>query len=287
MKSPNLIGRFLRTGVLVFAFALLAACAIPAELSSLTSTLPEYEPSPEIVQLASEATMTTKARDLFFGARPEIDTDRSVFEEHCQAPVSTTSVELGCYTSDNRIYLLRLSDPQLSQMMIVTAAHEMLHAAYSHLGASDRAALDAALESQVVRIRDRNLAQELSQYRVFEPGQRDNELHSIIGAEYAPLDPRLEQYYHQYFDNRQVLVANAQKSSQLFAHLQRTLDNLQAQIDNLRTQMSLYRRRGNLRAYNALVPQFNALIREYNQTVLQYNSLSRSLVGQESPASPE
>ncbi|MGB8648672.1 MAG: hypothetical protein WCF84_25770 [Anaerolineae bacterium] len=273
--------------LLIVALGALAACQLPANLLTLATATPDYHPPAEIAQLANAATMTDKARALFYATRPGIDDDRTVFEQHCQAPVSATTVELGCYTTDNRIYILRISPPQLSEMMVVTAAHEMLHAAYAQLAASDRATLTNQLEAQVTQIHDGDLAQELRQYRVTEPGQRDNELHSIIGTEYAPLSPALEQYYRQYFANRMAVVNAARQFNQTFAQLQATLDSVQAQINTMRQQMDADRRRGNVKAYNALVPKFNALVQQYNQTVEQYNALSRSLIGVEAPASTQ
>lgn len=274
---------------------LLLACTAPSTLfhalipqpTDLTPVASNYQPPAEIVQLAQAATMTAKARDIFYAAQPEIDADRATFEQHCQAPISSNSIELGCYTSDNRIYILLIAEPQLKEEMVVTAAHEMLHAAYGQLDQSQLDLLNPELENQVSLIHSVDLNAVLRDYRITEPGQRDNELHSIIGTEYAPLAPALEQYYSQYFTNRQAVVADARQFNQVFAQLKATLNNLQTQISQLRSQMAADRRRGNRAAYNALVPRFNALVTEYNQNVAEYNALSRSLLGEESPASSQ
>ncbi len=280
--------RLPRFALLVLLLAVLLACQLPTgQLLVFATPTPDYQPPAEIARLATAATMTDKARAILYAARPQIDDDRGTFEQHCQAPVSATTVELGCYTADNRIYILRITAPQLSEVMVVTAAHEMLHAAYAQLSATDRNALTPHLEGQVTEIHDGDLAQELRQYRVTEPGQRENELHSILGTEYAPLTATLEQYYRLYFTNRMAVVSAARQFNQAFARLQTTLDNLQAQINTLRQEMDSYRRKGNIKAYNSLVGKFNALVQQYNQTVDQYNALSRSLIGTEAPASTQ
>jgi uncharacterized protein YukE len=246
-----------------------------------TATASQVQAPADIAQLATEAMMTAKAKAIFFAAKPEIDTDRFTFEQHCQTQVSANNVELGCYTPDNRIYVLNIGDPRLTEEMVVVAAHEMLHAAYAQLSSSDRKALDAQLEVQVSQIHSSELTQELRAYRITEPGQRDNELHSLLGTEFAPLNSGLEKYYSQYFSNRGAVVKDAQGFNNVFAQLQTSLSGLKSQIIQMRNKMRSDLARGSVRAYNALVPEINNLVKQYNQTVSQYNAISRELLGQE------
>ena len=110
--------------------------ALPRQwLRKRASPPPSQRPipsDPELVRLADAATMTPHARDIFYRSVPQIDSDRALFEAHCNLPnVPDSSVELACYApSDNRIFILRIDDPQLKSEMVVAAAHEMLHAAY-------------------------------------------------------------------------------------------------------------------------------------------------------------
>jgi hypothetical protein len=277
----------------VLLAALLGGCAAPDIVLSDTvrtlralavTRLPAPPPSAEAVQLTDAAGMTAAARTIFYAAQPVVDADRSAFEAHCRAPLAGNSVELGCYTPDNRIYVLKIDNPKLSGEMAVVAAHEMLHAAYGLYTTSERNTLTAQLEATVTRLRDPGLAQTLKLYAASEPDERENELHSILGSEYGQLDPALEAHYRQYFSDRAALVQAAGQFNRAFSDLQATLNSLRAQIDQIKQQMAADRRSGNVRAYNALVPQYNALIKQYNQTVVQYNTLSRSLAGEEAPA---
>ncbi|HMD87760.1 MAG TPA: hypothetical protein VKF38_01230 [Anaerolineaceae bacterium] len=252
----------------------------PLEETATAQSLQMQVPA-EIAQLAEEATMTNEAKAIFFAAKPEIDIDRQSFEQHCMTMVSANNVELGCYTPDNRIYILNISDPRLSEEMVVVAAHEMLHAAYAQYSLSEINTLDAQLEAQVSHIHNADLTEELRAYRITEPGQRDNELHSLLGTEFAPLSSELENHYSQYFSNRAAIVKDAQDFNNVFAQLQASLNVLESQIIQMRNKMRGDLARGNIRAYNALVPQFNNLVKQYNQTVNQYNAISRELVGQE------
>lgn len=246
-----------------------------------------HPPSAQVQTIAAQAQMTPKAREIFFAAQPVIDTDRKTFEQHCSAPVTPNSVELGCFTSDNHIYLLKIDNAQLANQLAVTASHEMLHAAYQQLPESEQTTVDKELEVELPQLQDSSLARELQGYQQTEPGQRDNELHSIVGTEYPNLTPELERYYSQYFTDRSTVVGYALQFNQTFTTLETNLSNLETQIRSERRQMTRLLRGGDIPAYNQLVPQVNELIQAYNADVDQYNQLSRSLRGEEAPTSNE
>ncbi|MDR3573597.1 MAG: hypothetical protein P4L50_07040 [Anaerolineaceae bacterium] len=257
------------------------------QLEATSTVHPQGQIPADIAQLAAQAGMTAKAKAIFFAANPEIDSDRLIFEQHCQTQVSANNIELGCYTSDNHIYLLNIGDPRLSEEMVVVAAHEMLHAAYAQLSSSERDVLDAQLEAQVSRIHSTELTQEIRAYRLTEPGQRDNELHSLLGTEFAPLSPGLEKYYAQYFSNRGAIVKDAQNFKAVFTQLSVSLSSLRSKISQMRNNMRIDLARGRIQSYNSLVPQINSLVQEYNQTANQYNLVGRELLGQESSAASQ
>ena len=266
----------------------LGPCAVvPAALKTLGDLgvpgFNNYKPAPVIVALADAAKLSDKGRQIFYSAQPEVDADRTTFEQHCHAPVTTTAVELGCYTSQNRIYVLSIVDARLSAEMVVVAAHEMLHAAYAGLSSAEVDALTPRLEAALARVHSAELTQRLRDYRVSEPQQRENELHSIIGTEVSPLDMALEQYYDQYFDDRQAVVSAEAQFQQVFSAIQDTMNSLHSQITKMRGEMDVAQKQRRIPAYNAMVPKYNGLIKQYNQTVAQYNELSRSLIGEESP----
>jgi hypothetical protein len=84
-----------------------------------------YHPDAEIVQLAEDAGMNDKGKQLFYRFEPTL-VDQDTLNDKC-------SVEkLGC-TEGRHIYILRPTTDAERQRTIVTAAHEMLHVAYSPL----------------------------------------------------------------------------------------------------------------------------------------------------------
>jgi hypothetical protein len=240
---------------------------------------------PEIIRMADAATMTPHARDIFYRSVPQIDTDRALFEAHCNLPnVPDSSVELACYApSDNRIFILRIDDPQLKSEMVVAVAHEMLHAAYRKMTTTERANLDKELRDALPSVMNDSLRNQLKQYRISEPGQENNELHSILGTEFRTLTPALETHYAQFFTNRGAVVSQSEAWESVFSDLKKKIQTTEKQIRDLRAEMAEDRRRNNIAAYNSKVPRVNALVKQYNEDVQQYNRLSRSLLGPELP----
>jgi hypothetical protein len=267
--------RYYQDGQLPPPFTEVSASSKPAPIPS----------DPEIVRLADTATLTPYARDLFYRSVPQIDSDRGLFEAHCNLPnVPDSSVELACYApSDNRIFILRIDDPQLKSEMVVAAAHEMLHAAYRKMTTTERANLDKELRDALPAVMNDSLRNQLKQYRISEPGQENNELHSILGTEFRTLTPALETHYAKFFTNRAAVVSQSEAWESVFSDLKKKIQQTEKQIRDLRAEMAEDRRRNNIAAYNSKVPRVNALVKQYNDDVQQYNRLSRSLLGPELP----
>ena len=252
----------------------------PVVLPSPTlSPTPYVPPSAEVEKLADAAMLTDRARELFYASRPVIDPDRATLDKHCRRPASRSSVELGCFTPDGRIYILKIVDPALTSVMKVIAAHEVLHAAYAAISASEAATLTVHLENLSKQIDDEQLQAALKEYSQFELGQRANELHSILGTEYAALTPYLEQYYLQYFKQRDVLVAAAQQFRSVFTDAPKKLDDLQKQLANLRNAMTSEKKSGNIKAYNRDVDRYNALVKQYNAAIAEYTHYRKIIIG--------
>lgn len=240
---------------------------------------PTYPVLDDIKTLAEAAQMTDKGKEIFYSTKPSIITDKSIFANHCRVPISNSTFELGCYTSDNRIYILKISDNRLSQEMIVVASHELLHAVYANIAISEKKDINKHLEAVFNKIKNPTLTKELKLYKDREPGERYNELHSIEGTEYFPLDSYLENYYSNYFLDRRVLVEYQNSFNQVFEGLQKDIDDLSVKIKELQKRMKIYMKNGNIDRYNALVSEIDILTKKYNDYVYEYNDLRNSLGG--------
>ena len=256
--------------------------------------LRDYDPSAEIVALADQTTMTESARRQFYVTHPDI-TDREAFNANCrQGNASEYSIVLGCYVSNGglygNMYLYDIDDPRLSGVVQVTAAHEMLHAAYDRLSSDEQARVDALLMQTYRDLPDGRIKQTIAQYEANDPSSVPSELHSILGTELASLPPELEDYYSRYFTDRQAVVRFsaqyegeferrqaqvAQYDAQLAA-AKATIDaneaEINAQLANLeqeKAELSALESSGNGVAYNARVGPYNQAVGSYNALVAE------------------
>lgn len=198
-----------------------------------------YEPpSPEIEQLALVTTMTPEAQQLFYKQSPTIE-PKEAFRQLCRKPGQShaKTIILGCFTHDGyegNIVIQSVTDPRLDGMMEVIAAHEMLHAVYQDLSRAERARLAPKLRQAAKRVKATHLLSVLEDYENGDPETYVVELHSYLGSELADLgDPDLEAHYRRYFQDRQQVIAFAQRSRSTLAKLEAQAEQLKPEIDTL------------------------------------------------------
>lgn len=264
--------------------------------------LRNYHPPAAVAELATQDNLTDFGRKVFYVNYPVIH-DKKTFASSCPNNGGEQTIILGCYHGvQNGIDLLSVSDNRLTGVVQVTAAHEMLHAAYDRLSSSDQKKVDAMLLDYYQHgLHDQRIMDTIDAYKKSEPKDIVNEMHSIFGTEIAQLPAGLEQYYKRYFNNRSVVAAFAAHYQEEFSSRQAAvkqddiqldalktqidsgeadLKTMQDQINSAQTQLEAKRSAGDIAGYNALVPTFNALVRQFNGEVTavqdlinQYNKL--------------
>ncbi|HXR49437.1 MAG TPA: hypothetical protein VN778_00200, partial [Verrucomicrobiae bacterium] len=135
-----------------------------------------YRAPSTVAGLATQDTMTSYARKLFYVNHPAIE-DKATFGNKCPNNGGEQTIVLGCYHSDEAgIFLLGVNDPRLAGVEEVTAAHEMLHAAYDRLGTADRNNVDALLMDYYNHdLHDQRLLNTIAAYKKSEPHDLVNE----------------------------------------------------------------------------------------------------------------
>ncbi len=267
--------------------------------------LQHYQAPVAVSELAVQDTLTDYAHKVFYVNHPSID-DKTTFASKCPNNGGEQTIVLGCYHGDQAgIFLLSVSDPRLNGVEQVTAAHEMLHAAYDRLSGSNRKQVDAWLMDYYQHsLHDKRILDTIAAYKKSEPNDWVNEMHSVFGTEIAGLPQNLETYYQRYFTDRsqvtkfaanyqaeftsrQAAVARddaqlARLKAQITA-LEADLKGRQAQINSEQDRLVELRNSNNIRAYNAGVPAYNQSVDAYNvevnelQTLIdQYNQLVTS-----------
>lgn len=253
--------------------------------------LRNYQPSSQISTLASQSGMNSYGQKLFYVNDPAVS-NKEQFSKECNNNKEQTIV-LGCFTGTN-IYVYNVSDARLQGVEEVTAAHEMLHAAYARLSSTEKEKVDKLTSDAFQRINNPRISGLVDSYRSQDPSVVPNELHSILGTEVANLGPGLEQYYAKYFTDRSRVVGFSQAYEGVFSELKNQVEkydadlnlrkseigrleqNLNQQSDQLasmKKQMERYSSSGQTAAFNTMVPAYNQQVNDYNSQAADYKNL--------------
>ncbi len=256
-----------------------------------------YSPPAAISQLGTQDTMTPQALHLWYVNKPEISSG-TAFTAHCPVGGEKTVV-LGCYVGvDQGIFIYDVRDTRLNGVEQVTAAHEMLHAAYQRLSKAERSKIDAQLADYYEHgLTDQRIKDIIAAYKISEPQDVVNEMHSVFGTEIAQLPSGLETYYRQYFTNRSVvttLTATYQaeftsRTDQVTAYdsqlkgLKTQIDSYTEQLKNRRQSLDAQSQRMESERVSGQVASYNSDVASYNSNVASYNALlaqTKSLINQ-------
>lgn len=223
-------------------------------------TVWQYEPSSEVAALADSAHMNSTGRFYFYASTPQLD-GTSKFNDSCKRQEENSAI-LGCYTN-SKIFVYDIKDQRLNGVREVTAAHEMLHAVYARLPAGEKNKVNGLLDAEYRKLltsKDSSLKERMEYYARTEPGERNNELHSIIGTEVSNISHDLETYYEQYFNDRQAIVRLHDSYSSKFDELQDTSAALKAQLEALSSEINTM-----TSSYNSDIEALNGDIEAFNE----------------------
>jgi hypothetical protein len=255
-----------------------------------------YDPPADVAQLATDDQLTEQATRLFYVNRPDI-VAKTDFRKYCEG--SEQTIVLGCYHGPDRgIYILKIvDDSRLDGVMQVTAAHEMLHAAYGRLSGDEKRQVDGWLMDYYKHnLTDERIQATMEAYKKTEPDALVDEMHSIFGTEVAKLPVQLENYYRRYFTDRSAVTSLAASYQAEFTSREQAIKNFDAQLTRLKGQIDanqadiatqakqLTQLRANVdQARSSGVQAYNAAVRTYNAAVDRYNTLvdsTKSLISQ-------
>jgi hypothetical protein len=254
-----------------------------------------YKAPTAITSLSSQDTMTPYALKLFEINHPNIE-NKTAFAKQCPNDGGEKTIVLGCYHSgESGIYLLSVSDPLLKGVEQVTAAHEMLHAAYARLSSGERKNVDTMLLNYYNNdLKDPRIKNTIAAYKKTEPNDVVNEMHSVFGTEVANLPVPLEQYYTRYFTDRQKVTSYAAQYEAAFTSRQdvvttddNQLKTIKPEIDSMETsiksqlsvinaeqaQLNTYKTKNDTKDYNSEVTDYNSKVTTYNEDVFNLKTL--------------
>lgn len=215
-----------------------------------------YAPSADIQQINQRVAFTDRGEFVFYATKPEVQNPEA-FNKECPRQEAGSPI-LGCYTTDDRIYIYNLTNKQLDGMEEVTAAHEMLHAVWYRTPADEREKLAAELKDAYSKLDNPSLKTRMEYYERTEPGELINELHSILGTEVVTLNDSLEAYYEQFFD-RETVLAFHQQYNTVYTALNIRADDLYEKMASLSTTIQT-----RSKAYDTAAARLSADIEAFN-----------------------
>lgn len=231
----------------------------------------QYKPTAEIVAIADKTELSQRGTHLFYASQPEL-LEREAFNDACRSVASEQTAVLGCYAG-GRIYLFDIDNEKLSGIKEVTAAHEMLHAAYLRLSEKEKNRIDTLIEQQQLGADKERIEELMAAYAKTEPGERLNELHSILGSEVRVLNPELEAYYKQYFSDRSRVISLSEQYQSVFAELKSRQESLANELntlaDTIDQRSATYKR--NLQVLDSDIETFNAQASSGSMTRSEYD----------------
>lgn len=244
--------------------------------------LRNYTPTPLIESYVEQGGFNDRGRDLFYLSDPTLLSSDN-FRSFCE--FSEATIVLGCYDGVN-IFILDVDEPQLEGIEIVTAAHEMLHAAYDRLSSGEKAQINKWLNAQFKTVKNQRVLDVIEEYRGLDSSTLANELHSILPTELKKLNPVLEDYYAMYFDDRKKVVAAAEEYADVFVEIDNRIENFDRRLENIESQFKsleaqllqseqfLINERARLESLLAdnRISEYNAAVGDFNRTVNQHNS---------------
>lgn len=254
MKSKS--GKIIQLIISLMVFALAAWVFFNHQFVLDKYTVWQFTPSSEMQRIADRATMTDEGKFYLYASEAELS-EREEFNQRCINQESH-AVILGCYTMQ-RIYVYNVADERLDGVKEVTAAHEMLHAAYDRLSESEREEIGELLEQEFASADD-ELRERLKVYDSLSSADRLNELHSILPTEVDVLSDELEEYYARYFDNREKLVELFHQYEGAFRGLQQRQESIVMRLNELAENINIQTSQ-----YNVDVEQLNSDVQGFNR----------------------
>lgn len=242
-------------------------------------TVWSYEPSASIQTIDEKVQFTNKGKFIFYATKPAV-TSSQEFNSECPRQEQGNPI-LGCYTSEDRIYVFDVTDQELDGIKEVTAAHEMLHAAWTRMGDSEKERVGVLLQAAYEKNADTELRNRMEYYQRTEPDNITNELHSILGTEINNLGSELDTYYAQFFQDRQVILALHAQYNAVYTELTNRADELYAAMDTLSKSIQTQ-----TTSYEVAAAQLSADISAFNSrannggftSVSQFNSARAALL---------
>lgn len=220
-----------------------------------------YKPTSEITQIVQRIKPTDTGKTIFYASNPQVE-DSAEFNGNCKSSEGDSAV-LGCYRAE-KIHVYNVVNTKLDGIKDVAAAHELLHAIWQRMSRDERIKIGNLLEAEYEKNKTPEFEKLMQSYEKTEPGEKINELHSLIGTEYANISKELESHYAKFFQNRKEIV-------QIYQGYDNNLKNLKNQAEKLSNELKAEKEQ--IEALNA---KYSDDIKKINSDIANFNSNAKS-----------
>lgn len=212
-----------------------------------------FQPTASVSKLTKELHLTDDGHRIFWASEPTLDASQNFNKQCSKVDHSEDGHILGCY-SNSKIHLFEVTDKRLNGIVEVTAAHEMLHAAFARLDESEKKTLVRKLTKLYAQLEETHpeVKQRMSVYASLSKTAFANELHSVLATEVRDLPSWLEKHYATWLEDRTAILNCFDGYHAVFNELKNRADQLESEMSTLRADIE--RRKAN---YDAAVAQFN------------------------------
>lgn len=260
-----------------------------------------YKSSGDSSEVLTNLKLTDKGELVYKASLTEVD-NKDNFRQRCPVKAYEDASVLGCYSA-RRIYVLKVDEPKLTGVEVVTAAHELLHAKFERMDDREKAKARSLITELRKSTQDPEITELISSYesKLGEGEGLDNELFAIYGTQLKDVGAGLERIYADYFKDRLSIVSQYESYSFEFKKTQQAIegydarlsalkdrkDELEAELEVLDSELSIqkaqlsqlqfgdsaeeYQRAAN--DYNVKVNLFNAKVSEVREIIDEYNAL--------------
>lgn len=155
----------------VFAFVISAAFVVAAvwlffnrQYAQDWISVQGFTPSQSIATINDRAEFTDKGEFIFYATRPQVE-NQETFNKECPRQEAGSPI-LGCYTTDDRIYIYNLTNDRLDGMEEVTAvSRDASRCLVSYKRRSERERLTTLLKSAYDKVDDAELKTRMRYYQ--------------------------------------------------------------------------------------------------------------------------
>jgi hypothetical protein len=227
--------------------------------------------SSEMQQISKQLQLTDQGIFLLKASQATI-ANREAFNKKCEKK-EKESIVLGCYIYPHNLYVFNVNDSRLDGAVQTTTAHEMLHAVYTRLSQDEQTKINILIDHALPEAmkQDPSLAKRLELYDRIEPGERYNELHSIIGTEVSNIPQGLEDHYRHYFRKRSLVVTEAGRYTKVMTNLQQQQESLVSALNQKAERIN-----ADSEQYNYDITTLNSAIEDFNSRAESGNFLSQT-----------